>query len=80
MIHFCVWGQDPWRQNQTCPLDTCHDQVSKVVLNKISKEIEETNVKHVHDDIMDKRIYVLEKRRLGSDFVIIVIWNSNCVL
>jgi uncharacterized coiled-coil protein SlyX len=39
--------------------------------NKMSKEIENTDVENVHDELiksMDRRIYVLEKRRLGTDF------------
>jgi hypothetical protein len=46
----------------------------------MSKKIKETYDKHVHADIKDNRIHVLDKRRLGLIFVIIVIWNSNCVV
>ena len=49
-------------------------------LNSIEKNIEETKTKQSNDDkfeAMEKKIYILERRRLGSIFVSFVILNSS---
>ena len=47
------------------------DEMFKELENKLTIKIVENNSKHLNDDKnkkMESRIYVLEKRRLGSDF------------